>query len=212
MVLAGKVQRKRISHKPERLVRADVRAGWVQMTVRTIGFAVWALALLLGQSGAALSQETGNDAAASAATDPAVGPVTKLPLPRFVSLKTRDGNVRRGPSLEHRIDWVFRHYDLPLRVTAEFEHWRRVEDNEGQGGWIYYTLLSGVRTALVTQPKTELHMLPSAKSALVAIADEGVIGKLGACQADWCEISAGGQDGWVQKTQIWGVDLDEVRD
>ena len=72
------------------------------------------------------------------------GPVTNLPLPRFVSLKASEANVRRGPSLDHRIDWVFRHRDMPLRVTAEFGHWRRVEDNEGQGGWIYYTLLSGV--------------------------------------------------------------------
>ena len=70
------------------------------------------------------------------------GSSTNLPVPRFVSLKSSEGNVRRGPSLEHRIDWVFRHRDMPLRITGEFGHWRRVEDNEGQGGWIHYSLLS----------------------------------------------------------------------
>jgi SH3-like domain-containing protein len=151
-------------------------------------------------------------AAPDAAPDPGKGPVTNLPVPRYVSLKTSDGNVRRGPSLEHRIDWVFRHPGMPLRITAEFEHWRRVEDNEGQGGWIYYTLLSGVRTILVTEAKTELHQGPGSRTAIVAIAAEGVIGKLGACTADWCEISAGGEEGWVEKLRIWGVDPAEIRD
>ena len=133
-------------------------------------------------------------------------------MPRYVSLKSDVGNVRRGPSLEHRVDWVFHHRDLPLKITAEFEHWRRVEDNEGQGGWIYYTMLSGVRTVLVTEGGAQLHRTSDEKSQVVAIADEGVIGKLGACTKDWCEISAGGEDGWLMKSQIWGVDPDEVRD
>ena len=45
------------------------------------------------------------------------GPVTNLPLPRYVSLKAAEGNVRRGPSLTHRIDWVFQRRDMPLRIT-----------------------------------------------------------------------------------------------
>ena len=47
------------------------------------------------------------------------GPVTNLPLPRFVSMKASEANVRRGPSLTHRIDWVFKRKDVPLEITAE---------------------------------------------------------------------------------------------
>ena len=36
------------------------------------------------------------------------GAVTNLPLPRFVSLKASKANARRGPSLSHRIDWVYK--------------------------------------------------------------------------------------------------------
>ena len=140
------------------------------------------------------------------------GAETNLPVPRFVSLKSSEGNVRRGPSLEDRIDWVFRHRDQPLRITAEFGHWRRVEDNEGQGGWIHYSLLSGVRTVLVTEDETDLRSKPDAKSQVVARAEDGVIGKLGACMRDWCQISADGEEGWVEKTRLWGVDPDEIRD
>ena len=72
------------------------------------------------------------------------GPVTNLPLPRYVSLKASKANVRRGPSRTHRIDWVFTRKSMPLQITAEYGHWRRVRDIEGAGGWVHYSLLSGV--------------------------------------------------------------------
>lgn len=140
------------------------------------------------------------------------GPVTNLPVPRYVSLKGSEGNARRGPSLSHRIDWVFRHAGMPLRVVAEFGHWRRVEDKDGAGGWIHYALLSGVRTALVTQDMVELRSRPHPDANIVARAEMGAIVRLGECEPDWCRISGGGQRGWVPKSSIWGVDANEVRD
>lgn len=168
--------------------------------------------MLSGAFALALALPTAADVEEAPAPGVPLGPVTGLPVPRYVSLKTDEGNVRRGPSLEHRIDWVFRLRNYPLRITGEFEHWRRVEDMEGQGGWIYYTMLSGVRTVLVTEPGTELRRGPDARSEVLATAEEGVIGKLGACTLDWCEIDAGGEAGWVQKSRIWGVDPEEIRD
>lgn len=146
------------------------------------------------------------------ATQSGRGPVTNLPLPRYVSLKGSEGNARRGPSLSHRIDWVFTHAGMPLRVTAEFGHWRRVEDRDGAGGWVHYALLSGVRTVIIEDDMTELHARADAKSAVVARAEMGAVAKLGDCTIDWCEISAEEADGWVPKTAIWGVDADEIRD
>ncbi|RMC34078.1 hypothetical protein C9E82_12570 [Paracoccus siganidrum] len=140
------------------------------------------------------------------------GPVTNLPLPRYVSLKGGEGNARRGPSLSHRIDWVFRHAGMPLRVVAEFGHWRRVEDKDGAGGWIHYALLSGVRTALVVEDMAELRARPNMEADVVARAEAGAIVRLGECNPDWCRISGGGERGWVPKSAIWGVDPGEVRD
>lgn len=144
--------------------------------------------------------------------DPSRGSVTNLPLPRYVSLKGGEGNARRGPSLSHRIDWVFRHAGMPLRVVAEFGHWRRVEDQDGAGGWIHYSLLSGVRTALVQQDMLELLTRPEEHANVVARAEAGAIVRLHECVKDWCRISGGGEKGWVPKSAIWGVDADELRD
>ena len=141
---------------------------------------------------------------------PDVGCVTNLPLPRFVSLKGSEGNARRGPGLTHRIDWVFTRAGMPLRITAEYENWRRVEDAEGAGGWVHYSLLSGVRSVLVTLDMAELRDTPDATSPVVAQAELGVVGRLLECKTDWCRVSLDGTRGWVLKTALWGVKADEL--
>lgn len=82
------------------------------------------------------------------------GTVTNLPIPRFVSMKVSEGFVRRGPSKLHRIDWVYKHRNTPLMVTGEYEHWRRVQDVDGQGGWMHFRLLSGTRTVVFKSDKS----------------------------------------------------------
>lgn len=140
------------------------------------------------------------------------GQVTNLPIPRYVSLKSAEGNVRRGPSRAHKIDWVFTRRGMPLMVTAEHGHWRRVQDRDGAGGWVHYALISGSRTVLVEKDMVKGHTRPDADAPVTAMYEMGVIAKLGDCDIDWCRISAGGYKGWVEKTALWGVDPDEIRD
>ena len=140
------------------------------------------------------------------------GSVTNLPIPRYVSIKTDECNVRRGPSLTHRIDWVFQRKGMPVEVTAEHGHWRRVRDRDGEGGWVHYSLLSGVRTVIVEPDMLTLHLGPDPATPVNAQLETGVIARLGECTQDWCRLSAGGYRGWAQKQAIWGVNPDEIRD
>lgn len=140
------------------------------------------------------------------------GPVTNLPMPRYVSLKATEANVRRGPSLSHRIDWVFTRRDMPLRVVGEYGHWRRVVDREGMGGWVHYSLLSGVRTVIVEQDMVSLYQRPDPDSRVNARLELGVVARLGACEPHWCELTAGGYSGWAPKAALWGVKPDELRE
>src|SRR5215469_6187053 len=73
-----------------------------------------------------------------------------LPVPRYVSLKYDHVNVRAGPTKDNDVSWVYTRAGLPVEITAEFENWRRVRDSEGSEGWVYHSLLSGRRTAVVT--------------------------------------------------------------
>ncbi|MDZ7907428.1 MAG: SH3 domain-containing protein [Gemmobacter sp.] len=138
------------------------------------------------------------------------GAVTRLPLPRFVTLKTDEGNARRGPGLSHRIDWVFKRAGMPLRVTAEYENWRRVEDQEGLGGWVHYSLLSGVRSVLIQAEQAEFRAAPDSTAEVVVRAERNVIARILQCTPDWCRLTADGERGWVSKAALWGVDPGEV--
>ncbi|MGX9351826.1 SH3 domain-containing protein [Shimia sp. W99] len=150
--------------------------------------------------------------AGAVVAETARGPVTNLPLPRFVSLKASKANVRRGPSLTHRIDWVFKRKNMPLEITAEYGHWRRVRDIEGAGGWVHYSLLSGARTVIVEHDMLPLAMRPEANTPAVAHLELGVVARLGECGPDWCYLNAAGYKGWAQKAHLWGVTPDELRD
>ena len=169
---------------------------------KRIGLGLGALALALGIAAGASAQTT----------PPAIGPETNLPLPRYVSLKSTEGNVRRGPSLSHRIDWVFTRKNMPLQVVAEYGHWRRVIDREGLGGWVHYTLLSGARHVIVDLDMLPLRSAPRADALERARLEAGVIARLGECEAEWCELTAGGYRGWAPKAALWGVEPGEIRD
>ena len=151
-------------------------------------------------------------AAEAAAEGAQRGPVTGLPMPRYVSLKGGEGNARRGPGLTLRVDWVFRHRNMPLRVTAEFEHWRRVEDAEGQGGWMHFALLSGIRHVLVQKDMTPLHLQADARAPVVAYMEAGVVARVQSCDRDWCRLRVDGLRGWAPKSGLWGVAATEVID
>ena len=140
------------------------------------------------------------------------GSVTNLPLPRYVSIKSGEVNVRRGPSLTHRIDWVFARKDMPLEITAEYGHWRRVRDRDGAGGWVHYSLLSGTRTVIVDQDMLPLLSRPDPAAPTNAKLEQGVVARLDNCNTDWCRLSVGGYRGWAPKTALWGVKADELRD
>jgi SH3-like domain-containing protein len=135
------------------------------------------------------------------------GPVTNLPLPRYVSLRAETANARRGPSLSHRVDWEFRRAGWPLQITAEYGHWRRVRDVEGAGGWVHHSLLSGTRTAVFAGSSlVPLHVTQSETSAIRAYAEPGVVARLIRCEAEWCRVTVERADGWVRRDTLWGPD------
>lgn len=138
------------------------------------------------------------------------GAVTGLPLPRFVSIKAIKAHARRGPSLTHRIDWIYQRKGLPVIITAEYGHWRQVVDCDGQGGWIHYALLSGVRTVLVESEVAPMRVRPETDAFEVAILKQGVVARLDECTKAWCWLEAEKYEGWVAKDHLWGVKISEI--
>jgi SH3-like domain-containing protein len=147
-----------------------------------------------------------------------IGPATKLPLPRYVSLKTDRVNLREGPSKDHRTLWVFQRAGLPVEIVAEFETWRRIRDSEGTEGWVLHSLLSGRRTAVVLNrggadksAPVPLYDRADAGSGVVAQLQAGVIGSVKTCDGTWCRLvvalpqKRGDVDGYMRQDRLWGV-------
>ena len=132
-----------------------------------------------------------------------------LPIPRFVSLKRSKVNVRLGPSSEHKIAWIFHYKGLPVEIIAEFEHWRRIRDSDGQEGWVYHSLLTGKRTATVApwRKGTAIGLLegPKADDNVIANVNAGAVGDVKTCNGAWCQLNIKGYEGWIQQTMLWGV-------
>jgi SH3-like domain-containing protein len=134
---------------------------------------------------------------------------SSLPVPRFVSIKADRVNVRGGPDKDHDVSYIYTRVGWPVEITAEFEDWRRIRDSDGTEGWVYHSLLSGKRTAVVQMKlKTALAQLygkPDDKSAVTAQLQIGVLATVKHCTGSWCEISGDGFEGWVQQNELWGV-------
>ena len=167
---------------------------------RRRAFTRWILAASLAVAVPAL--------AAAAAVDQ-TGPMTGLPVPRYVSLKSDRVNLREGPSKGHRSSWVFERAGLPVEVTAEFDTWRKIRDSEGSEGWVLHSLLSGRRTALVAPWKKDqtlpLYTQPRPDAQVTANLQSGVIGNVKKCDGQWCRIYGDGYDGYEQQSNLWGV-------
>jgi SH3-like domain-containing protein len=140
-----------------------------------------------------------------------------LPVPRFVSLKSQNVNMRIGPGKQFKVAWKYVKKGLPMEIIQEYENWRKVRDPEGTEGWILHSLLSGKRTVIINPGELKkasgvvpMYNSPSSEEALIARLEPGVVGQMLSCQEDWCQITAGEASGYVEKKKIWGVYPDEL--
>lgn len=131
-------------------------------------------------------------------------------LPRFVSLRSGEVNVRTGPNVRYPVDWVFVRKNMPVEIVAEFDTWRRVRDFQGTEGWVHQSMLSGRRTLLIVGETRTLRRSDSLEAAAVARLEPGVIGQLQQCRGDWCRVEAGGLRGWLRRNEFWGAYPDET--
>ena len=132
-----------------------------------------------------------------------------LPLPRFVSLKSDQVNVRKGPSRDHDVAWTFVKEGLPVEITQEFDNWRQIRDSDGEQGWIFHKLLSGRRTGLVDPSKgtdnVGVYAESSRDAQLVGWLEPRVIVNVSECTGQWCRIDVEEVSGWIQQARLYGV-------
>ena len=133
-----------------------------------------------------------------------------LKLPRFVSLAKNTTNVRAGPGQKYPVKWVINRKSLPVEVILEFDHWRKIKDQEGAEGWVFHSLLSGKRTAIIYGNNAvsayEKPFDENTKKSRVSMHLEPMsVVEIEACKGAWCAISTSGLSGWIKRKSLWGV-------
>ena len=137
------------------------------------------------------------------------GSVTGFELPRFVSLKSDDVNLRVGPSVNYPIKLKYIRKNLPIEIIDEFDVWRKIQDHENNIGWIHKSLIKGDRFIL-TDDKNVKNIYNRPNGKLVGVIKSNNIINLENCLIDWCYISHIDISGWISKDYIWGVYKNEI--
>lgn len=130
-----------------------------------------------------------------------------LPLPRFVTLRSGEVNLRAGPGVRYPVEWVYKKRNLPVEVVAEYDTWRKIRDWQGTQGWVHQGMLSGQRSIIVRGDLRTLRTSPETSAHASARLEEGVIARLLECPkgTTWCKVEADGYLGWLRKAEFWGV-------
>lgn len=155
-----------------------------------------------------------------------VGP-SGLPLPRFVTLKSKRVNMRVGPGRDYQVQWLYVKKGLPMEIIREFGNWRKVRDPGGNVGWVLHSLLSGKRAVIIapwdispnekndTPPVTNMRESKSPDAKIVAHIEAGSLATIEQCEKDWCRLQVSGPQnstisGYVKQSLLWGVYPDET--
>ena len=161
-----------------------------------------ALALTLVPAGAAFA----------AATNP-----SGLPLPRFVTIRAKESNVRVGPGYQYAVSWTYQVGGVPVEIIQEFDVWRKIKDIDGSVGWVHQNMLSGTRGGYVTDTagdKVGLRTGASDDSGVVAWVGPGFPVKIQSCEQGWCNVVAtdhptdgrlANYAGYLPEGDLWGV-------
>ncbi len=148
--------------------------------------------------------------ASFAQVEPSILNPSGLPVPRYVSLKYNEVNMRVGPGTRYPIISVYTRAHLPVKIVEEFAHWRKIADMDNATGWVHKGAIEGTRTAMIIDKMQNLYVQPDAASPVVMRAQPMVIGELKRCEPDWCLLSINARDGWIRKADLWGVTREEV--
>ncbi len=133
--------------------------------------------------------------------------------PYWASIASGEAMMRKGPGRNYPGVWLYKRRDLPVRVLQVYPNWRKIEDPDGEQGWMLVTLLSDRRTAIVRPGAVrDVRVKPAAGAAVRYRVEPGVVGRIGQCDAGWCRIEIGQRKGYIARGDLFGLSGDETID
>ena len=129
---------------------------------------------------------------------------TGLEIPRYVSLKSNDINIRVGPSVNYPIVLKYVKENYPVMIVEEYEDWRKVIDFRHNSGWIHTSQLKKSSSVILTQSQY-VFSKPTKFSEPLAIVEKGKLILIEKCKNNWCKLSNKEISGWMVFESFWGI-------
>ena len=130
--------------------------------------------------------------------------ITSSDLSYFESIRVTEANVRTGPGKRYPIKFTLKRRGLPVKILDEYDNWSKVEDFEGETGWVSDNLLTKRKTVLITEDMAVMYKTASLNSKPIFRNEKGVVAKLLKCKRNWCKVELMKEKGWIEKRNIWG--------
>lgn len=128
-------------------------------------------------------------------------------VPYWASIEEPEARMRTGPSTEFPVKWIYKRQNLPVKVVAVHSVWRKVEDQDGDQGWMHVRLLSPKRTAVVIgEGIGSLRENPEGAARIAWRVEPGVVGRIEECEKGWCRFENAGRAGYIETSRLWGDD------
>lgn len=128
---------------------------------------------------------------------------------KMVSVTGDNVNLRSGPGTKYSVKWKYGS-GFPLKVVQEKGDWLKVEDFEGDTGWLYKKLTSPTGHMIVKVHKNQdtkinIRSGPGTKYKVVGKAYYGVVFKTIKQQSGWAHVKHDtGLEGWIKRSLLWG--------
>lgn len=167
-----------------KMMKNSVKCNRSAARMAGMGVAVFAAASMIAQSAAAQSEKK---------------------TPYWASIKADEARMRTGPSTEFPVKWVYQRKDLPVKVVGVHSVWRKVEDPDGDQGWVHVSLLRPKRTAVVIGTSIgNLREEPSPTARIAWRVEPGVVGGIDDCQKGYCRFDNAGRIGYIETDLLYG--------
>ena len=146
----------------------------------------------------------------SSANAESIGQSTGFKLPRFVSTKSDESNLRIGADMDYPIQLTYTIKNFPLEIIDEYEIWRKIVDIDGNQGWMHKSLLQGNRYGVIKTTHDQPTQIYNKPEGIVIgkIGNRNIV-KINKCFSSWCHISFNKYKWWINKLNIWGVYTNE---
>jgi SH3-like domain-containing protein len=129
-----------------------------------------------------------------------------IPEQEFLSTKFFKVSARSSPTKSSQVSFVLLQKHEPVQVISTFDNWKKILDIEKDSGWIHISALSNKRFVIITSKEDKaLYTKPSFESRILAKLKTGVKCRLLDVKDTWCKVKVQNYQGWITKTELWGI-------